>query len=205
MPPVFDADVLEIPASVRAEMIGRSWHDVPDCLPFSALRLLELPYVGLDGLVHRGELVVAAEIAVEVVAIFERLFDARFPIARMERVDAFDGDDDRSMAANNTSAFNHRRIAGGTKLSHHALGVAIDINPRWNPMILGGVVHPPEAVDSVDRTVRVPGWIGRPGVVVETFESFGWEWGGDWPDLLDYHHFSRIRRDDLPGVTAGSR
>ena len=77
----------------------------------------------------RGELVVSKDVVADVLHVFERLFDARFPIERMERVDVFGGDDDASMAANNTSAFNHRTIAGTTRLSHHAKGIAIDINP----------------------------------------------------------------------------
>ena len=87
--------------------------------------------------------------------------------------DAFDGDDDASMAANNSSSFNFRAIAGSDVLSHHAHGVAIDVNPRLNPMILRGVVHPPSGAAYLDRADVRPGMIVRPGPVVAAFEAEG--------------------------------
>lgn len=36
--------------------------------------------------------------------------------------------DNKSMSANNTSAFNYRVISGTKKLSNHSYGLAIDIN-----------------------------------------------------------------------------
>jgi hypothetical protein len=33
--------------------------------------------------------------------------------------------------------------------------------------------------------------IVRPGPVVELFEGYGWEWGGDWSPMKDYHHFTK--------------
>ncbi|MEY4578564.1 MAG: hypothetical protein RL701_3267, partial [Pseudomonadota bacterium] len=90
----------EIPSAIRDEMRGRSWHEHQSCPRFAALRLLTVRHRGFDGEVHRGELVVAAAVATEVVQIFERLFAADFPIERMQRVDHYAGDDDASMAAN---------------------------------------------------------------------------------------------------------
>lgn len=178
-----------------ARMRGRGFDgDDPRCPSIDALRLLALPYVGFDGETHAGELVVAAAIADEVVSIFATLFAARFPIASMRPIDAFDGDDDASMAADNTSCFNFRTTPGSSTLSHHALGLAIDINPRENPMILCGVVHPASAVPFVDRGDVRPGMIVPRGVVHEAFLRAGWHWGGVWTDLPDYHHFSRLAR-----------
>ena len=176
-------------------MTGRGLSpDDPRCPPLDALRVLTLPYVGFDDIVHAGELVVARVIADEVVGIFAELFAARFPIASMRPIEAFDGDDDASMAADNTSCFNFRTIPGADTLSHHALGLAIDINPRENPMILRGVVHPASAAPYVDRAHVRPGMIVPGGVVLETFLALGWHWGGTWSDLPDYHHFSRLPR-----------
>lgn len=186
----FAAEVLEIPDAIRAEMRGRSHHAVPECPPFAALRLIRMPHHGFDGRVHRGELIVAAQVAGAVVRIFERLFALSFPIARMERVDAFAGDDDASMAANNSSAFNFRVVAGSRVLSHHALGLAIDLNPLQNPWVRGARVDPPQGRAYLDRSDVRPGMIVRGGGVVEAFEAHGWHWGGEWPDAQDYHHFS---------------
>jgi poly-gamma-glutamate synthesis protein (capsule biosynthesis protein) len=190
----FSSRILGIPSSIRADMLGRSWHDAPDCPRFDDLRLLELAYLDLDGAVQTGELIVATSIADEVCTIFARLFEVRFPIASMVRVDAFDGDDGRSMWANNTSAFNFRRIAGTDQLSHHALGLAIDLNPVQNPWLRDERIDPAEGRRYLDRDDVRPGMIVRPGPVVEAFARHGWFWGGDFEGMRDYHHFSKLGR-----------
>ena len=98
-------------------------------------------------------------------------------------IDDYGASDDRSMAADNTSAFNCRRAAGSTSWSMHAYGRAIDINPRENPMILGGRAHPPNAARSGRGVIR------RGDVVVRAFARVGWSWGGRWTSP-DYQHFS---------------
>ncbi len=188
------AHVLPLDESYQARMSGRSWHDEPECPRFSSLRLVRLTHLGFDGRAHTGELVVAAEVAQEVAAIFERLYLAHFPIERMQLIDAFAGDDDASMAANNSSAFNFRFVAGTRVLSHHALGLAIDVNPVQNPWLRGDRVDPPAGRDYLDRDHLRPGMIVRPGPVVSAFEAHGWYWGGDFEGTRDYHHFSKLAR-----------
>jgi poly-gamma-glutamate synthesis protein (capsule biosynthesis protein) len=175
-------------------MRGVSWRDDPACPAFSELRLLELPFVDFDGAARTGELVVNASVAEEVVAIFEELFHARFPIASMRRIEAFGGSDTASMRANNTSAFNFRFIDGTLIPSHHGLGIAVDVNPVQNPWIRGARIDPPEGAPFIDRSTERPGMILDGGVVVRAFEQHGWEWGGRWVDSLDLHHFSRLPR-----------
>jgi len=179
-----------IPATLRQRMVGQSWHADPRCPPFEALSLLTVDHWNCSGGLSRGQLVVAASLAEEVLGIFAGLHALGFPIARMDLVDEFGGDDDAAMAANNTSCFNFRNVAGTDVLSNHAFGAAIDINPLFNPMIVDGAFHPPAAVAYADRSDRRPGMIVRPGPVVELFEARGWQWGGDWPNP-DYHHFAR--------------
>lgn len=190
----YAAQILPIDDTLRADMTNRSWRDDPRCPKFSDLRIVRLTHYGFDGRVRIGELVVAAWVADEVARIFEHLFLARFPIERMERIDAFDGDDDASMAANNSSAFNFRVVAGTNVLSHHALGVAIDINPVQNPWLHGDRVDPPSGRAYLDRSHVRPGMVTRDGPVVEAFKTYGWHWGGDFTDSLDYHHFSKLAR-----------
>ncbi|MDG5473993.1 M15 family metallopeptidase, partial [Jeotgalibacillus sp. ET6] len=69
---------------------------------------------------------------------FSALFTQRFPIRSMRLVDDFGGDDDQSMAADNTSAFNCRPVAGSNHWSQHAYGRAVDVNPLENPYIHRG-------------------------------------------------------------------
>ena len=140
--PALDVVVEPISDELADEMIGVSWH--PGCpVPISDLRIITMNHWGFDDLVHRGELVVHADVAEDVVTVFGQLFTARFPILRVERIERYDGDDNTSMAADNTSSFNCREIAGGGPYSVHSWGKAIDINPVENPYIKGGRVLPP--------------------------------------------------------------
>jgi hypothetical protein len=181
-------------AAVEGERLPHSWR--PGCpVPLEVLRLLTVSHWGFDDRPHVGELVVHADHAERIVGVMEKLYDARFPIEHMELVDAYGGDDDASMAANNTSAFNCREVSRRPGVwSQHAFGTAIDINPAQNPYILrDGTVLPPGAV--TDRDPVVPGLIAPDGVVVEAFGEIGWGWGGDWTGgVIDYQHFSASGR-----------
>lgn len=155
------------------------------------LRLLSLPYRGFDGRIHRGEIVVHRDHAPAVAGIFETLFAAGFPIERMRLVDEFGGDDERSMAANNTSGFNCRRATGSSgRWSAHAFGAAVDINPVQNPYVSGGRILPPAGSAYLDRSRRRPGMIVAGDPVVGAFRAIGWAWGGTFRTLKDYQHFS---------------
>ena len=156
------------------------------------LRLVRLAFWGFDGRRHLGSLVVNEAVVPAVEQVFERLYAARFPIRRMEPVDAFRGSDDRSMAADNTSAFNCRSaVATGPKRwSVHAYGEAIDVDPVENPYLEGGRVLPPGGEPFLDRSNDRPGMAVPGGVLVEAFASSGWHWGGRWTGSPDYQHFS---------------
>jgi hypothetical protein len=176
---------------VSAERLGSSWHQ--GC-PVGAgqLRLVSLNFLGFDGAVHRGELVVNADRATETAYAFAGLYFARFPIERMETVEKYDSDDDASMAANNTSAFNCRAITGGTAWSNHSYGRAIDINTVQNPYISGsGTVYPPNGAPYADRTLDAPGMIHAGDVSERAFTTRGWTWGGSWDTPIDYQHFEK--------------
>jgi hypothetical protein len=158
------------------------------------LRAVDVTHWGSDGKAHTGRLIVASNVAEDMVDIMEALFDAGFPIERMEPVDAYGGDDDRSMAANNTSAFNCRPVTGGSSWSEHSYGRAIDVNPLVNPYVRGGTVLPPQGARYADRSLDEPGMIHSGDVVVDTFAAHGWVWGGTWSSPKDYQHFSTSGR-----------
>lgn len=127
--------------------------------------------------------------------VFGALYKARFPIEQMRRIDEYGGDDDLSMAANNTSAFNCRAATGSTRWSEHAYGRAIDINPVQNPFVTAsGRVLPPEGSAHVRREPTTPGLIHEDGPVVAAFGAVGWRWGGHWSNGKDYQHFSATGR-----------
>lgn len=192
----FAAQVGELDDATFARMRGCSWHDDPRCPGRADLARITVRHVDLAGRAVDGELVVARALAGETVALFARLYAIGFPLRRVELVDAHAADDDRSMAADNTSAFNFRVIAGTNILSQHARGVAIDLNPVENPMIWPGGQRfvPPGGADFLDRRRLRPGMIVRPGPVTAIFDELGWEWGGDWKHVADLHHIAFLRR-----------
>jgi hypothetical protein len=140
--------------------------------------------------VKRGRLVVHERHARRIRAVFKRLFEIEFPIRRMRLIDAYGGSDDRSLRANNTSAFNCRFVAGTTRWSMHAYGLAIDINPVQNPYVAGSRVSPPAGEEYLDRSRDAKGMIHAGDKVVRAFATAGWEWGGYWTYPKDYQHFS---------------
>ena len=186
----FEGSSAPIPESVREQMTDRSWHADLACPDFDSLALLRMTHWGFDGLIRHGEMVVAQSAAAEVLEAFGDIYDARFPIERMVLIHTYDGDDDASMDANNTSAFNCREITGGGALSQHSYGTAIDVNPVQNPYVNGETVLPPAGQAYLDRDDIRPGLIAAQGPVTKAFDDIGWGWGGDWVSLKDYQHFS---------------
>jgi hypothetical protein len=129
--PEFSARVSPLDASTRHLMVGRSWR--PGCpVPMRDLRLIRMKIWGFDRRWHRGSLVVHRRYTDEMVRVFKRLYEVRYPIRQMRLVDHFGADDHRSMAADNTSAFNCRYRAGiCCTWSQHAYGRALDLNTVW--------------------------------------------------------------------------
>jgi len=178
---------------VTAQDLYASWR--PGCpVPVEQLRAIDVRHFGNDGAVHTGRVIVHATLANGMVEVFRALYNARFPIERMEPIDVYGGDDMRSMRANNTSAFNCRAVTGGSGWSEHAYGRAIDVNPFVNPYVKGSTVLPPEAARYADRSRHDPGMIHSDDAAVRAFAARGWSWGGYWSSLKDYQHFSTTGR-----------
>ena len=191
--PRFRGSVVAGRGAVR-ERVRYSWRRGCPVGPVE-LRLLRVDHWGLDGRVHRGELIVHRDHARRILVVLEKLFKARYPIQRLRLVDAYRADDDRSMAANNTSGFNCRRVSGSSRWSEHAFGRAIDLNPLRNPYVTrGGRVSPPAGRPYANRARRAAGMIHGGDVVVRAFAAAGWRWGGYWSGSRDYQHFSSTGR-----------
>ena len=189
----FQAGVHPIDAATANRMTS-SWR--PGCpVPLEDLRILTIFYWGFDGQPRQGELVVHADAADDVASVFRALHEARFPIEQIRLVDEFGGDDNRSMAANNTSGFNCRTATGSDQWSQHAYGRAIDINPVQNPYVTrSGAVLPPAGAAHTTRYPATVGLITADGPVVTAFNAIGWGWGGTWSSGKDYQHFSATGR-----------
>ena len=124
--------VSEIPDDIFAIMKGKSFKE--ECtVPRSELRYLLCLHKDKEGRTKVGEMVLNRRIADDVLEIFKELYRQSYPIERMRLVDYWDADDERSMRDNNSSSFNFRFISHTTKVSKHGLGMAVDINPLYNP------------------------------------------------------------------------
>ena len=160
------------------------------------LRYLQVLYVGFDAEEHVGELIVNKAIANDILEIMRVLYENQYPIERMELVDEYGGDDELSMQANNTSAFNYRPVEGTNKLSRHSYGMAIDINPFYNPCVRkysdGSSKSFPEGSDEyVDRSKDFPYKIDKEDLCYQLFTEHGFRWGGTWNNPQDYQHFDK--------------
>jgi hypothetical protein len=196
--PRFHGSVAPIDSATRTDL-GTSWR--PGCpVPIGELRLLTLSFWGFDDAAHRGQLIVHRRYANDVLVVFRTLFEARFPIRKMEIVheyagDRYDGHTDRP-ADDDTAAFNCREALGSPGVwSQHAYGSAVDVNPVENPYVSQtGEIVPKEGRAFADRSRWTTGTISPDGVAVRAFAAIGWSWGGNWHSIRDYMHFSATGR-----------
>lgn len=184
----------KITKNLKLRMKGKSYKK--DCtVPYEDLRYVRVLYYGFDNKTHIGELVVNRQIAKDVTAIFKDLYMSEYPIEKMVLIDDYDADDEASMADNNTSSFNFRRMTGSKNLSKHALGLAIDINPLYNPYVKindsGTIVTPEKAYEYQDRKLDNPYYITKNDVCYKAFIKRGFTWGGSWKSIKDYQHFEK--------------
>jgi len=194
----------DIPCEVQEIMKGKSYKE-NEYVKFEDLRLCKVRHLGFDGKEHEGELVVAYEVkspitgktvnvAKEALEIFKDMYDSKYPIEKMELIDYYDADDEKSMRNHNTCAFNFRYINGTKKISWHSYGLAIDINPFVNPCFHpdSKLVEPAGTEEYLNRDLNQVGLIKEGDACHKAFASRGWEWGGSWNNPKDYMHFQKF-------------
>lgn len=184
-----------IPDSLFRSMQGRSFNE-PAPVTREDLRLLTVMYKDFDGLDRKGQIVCNASIADDLLEIFRELYENAYPIESIRLIDDFEGDDMASMRADNTSCFNVRpKSAFKNGFSAHAYGLAIDINPLYNPYVRtrDGItrIEPEEAAPYIDRGKDFPHKIDREDLCCRLFRAHGFTWGGSWRSMKDYQHFEK--------------
>ncbi len=182
-----------IPDSIWQRMQGRSYQ------PNQVIGREDLSYLRLlhwddDGKTHQGEMVCNRLIAEKLIMIFQELYRHHYPIQQIKLPDDYDADDERQMRANNTSCFCYRPVSGSAKLSYHARGLAVDINPLYNPYVKtlknGRLkVQPANATAYCDRSRSFRYKISKGDLCYQLFIRHGFTWGGAWRSLKDYQHF----------------
>lgn len=153
------------------------------------LTLITVEYFSFDKKLHRGQILIHEDLAKNLIEIFEVIKQKKFPIEKAIPINYYNWSDEESMMDNNTSGFNFRKIRGSKKLSSHALGRAIDINPKQNPHIVNGKFFPPNS----NYNQNAEGTITSDSFVVKEFKKRGWSWGGNWKRNKDYQHFEKVK------------
>ena len=160
------------------------------------LDTLQVQHIDFQGRSQQGVIICNKAIAKDLQEIFAELYRQKYPIERIRPISDYDNDDERSMQANNTSCYCYRPIAGSTKLSNHARGIAIDINPLYNPCVRrkkdGTLkVEPATGRPYVDRSKSFKYKITTNDLCYRLFLQHGFRWGGSWRTLKDYQHFEK--------------
>lgn len=190
----------EINSAIFNKIKGKSYKD--NCtVPLEELNFIHILHTDVEGRVHEGQMICSKAIADDLLEIFQALYEANYPIERVHLVDEYNADDEASMSDNNTSCFNYRTISGTNKVSMHGRGLAVDINPLYNPFHLvkdNGSVHiePAGGAAYLDRTRSFDYKIESDDLCVRLFKEHGFEWGGDWAVkgyrlYKDYQHFEK--------------
>lgn len=183
-----------IPDHIFQRMRGHSYPSNCD-VPRADLRYLKVLHYDFNGRIRLGEMVCNKSVANDLLFVFRQLYHKRYAIGSMRLIDDFGADDEHSMQANNTSCFCYRRVKGQAKLSKHALGLAVDVNPLYNPCVrtIRGrrSVQPANGLPYIDRKAAFSHKISRDDVVYKYFTQRGFRWGGAWRSLKDYQHFEK--------------
>lgn len=183
-----------ITEDVKERIYGLSYKE--NCtVPYEDLNYVGVLYVDFQGETQAGELICNKGIAKDLTEIFKELYENKYPIDKIRLVDEYGADDDLSCLDDNTSCFNFRVVGGTNNLSKHALGLAVDINPFYNPYVTypNGVerISPPGSEPYGDRSADFPHKIDYEDLCYQLFTAHGFTWGGDWKSLKDYQHFQK--------------
>ncbi len=184
----------KITDDIKKRITGLSY--AADCtVPYEDLRYLRVMYVNFGGSKVSGEIICNKVIADDLLQIFKGLYDEGYQIDKIRLIDEYGADDDLSCADDNTSCFCFRKVYGSKNLSKHALGMAVDINPFYNPYVTypnGNIrISPPGSEPYADRNADFPHKIDKNDLAYKLFTAHGFKWGGDWNSLKDYQHFQK--------------
>lgn len=183
--------------TVKAQITGISYpaDDSAAAISYDTLRYVSVRYYNFHDVPQTGELICHKAIARDLVEIFYELYEAHYPIEKIALIDAYGGDDELSMRDNNTSCFNYRDRPSGS-LSNHAYGLALDLNPLYNPYVAKGgdgslEIAPAGSESYVDREQTFEHKIDENDLAYRLFTEHGFTWGGSWNSLKDYQHFEK--------------
>lgn len=176
---------------------GCSYPDTTEelAISYDDLSYLHILHYDFEGNLAEGELICNVAIAQDLMEIFYELYLNEYQLEKVTLIENYGGDDTLSMEDNNTSCFNYRVIDGTKKLSKHAYGLAVDINPFYNPYVTypnGGIrISPAGSEPYADRAADFPYKIDENDLCYKLFIKHGFTWGGNWNSSKDYQHFQK--------------
>lgn len=150
------------------------------------LILMDVLYKSTDQRLHQGQILTNKKIENDIRDMFVFMLENDFVIEKAIPIVHYRWSDSLSMEDNNTYSFCYRNVS----YSKHARGMAIDINPRFNPLRwknANGSSQPENAV--LDTTVNGTLYPGH--VVAEEFGRLGFRWGHSFSKYYDDHHFEK--------------
>ena len=180
--------------AVEACNIVSSKEDIQ--VSYDELCYVSILHYNFHGVERTGELICNQAIAQDLVEIFYELYRNEYQIEQIRLIDEYNGDDTLSMLDNNTSCFNYRVVDGTSSLSKHALGLAIDINPFFNPYVVyqsdgSTYISPSGSETYADRSKDFAYKIDQNDLCYQLFTEHGFIWGGNWNSCKDYQHFQK--------------
>lgn len=185
--------------AVKARIMGKSYPKEGARISLADLRYLRVKHYDAEGKIKNGEIIVNKSIANDVLEIFKELFRMKYPIEQMKLIDEYDAVDEISMRHNNTSGFCYRVVKGSKTLSKHSLGLAIDINPLYNPCFKVDPTGKSAYKQGTLQPANADKYVSRKNVfaytitaeVIALFRKYGFRWGGNWRTVKDYQHFEK--------------
>lgn len=180
---------------IEAVNIAPSQEDIQ--ISYEDLCYMSILHYNFHGVERTGELICNKAIAQDLIEIFYELYQNEYQIEQIRLIDEYGGDDTLSMQDNNTSCFNYRVVDGTSNLSKHALGLAIDINPFFNPYVVyrddGSTYISPQGSEAyTDRGKDFAYKIDENDLCYRLFKEHGFIWGGNWNSCKDYQHFQKV-------------
>ena len=188
--PQFASSIVPIPYLLKEKMKKVTW--VEACpVSIDDLYLLRVLHWTEEKQIVWGEMILTKRVVEDARQVFEDLYQLQFPIHKMRPAVHYNGSDEDSMADNNSTTFNCRKVKGTDRWSAHSYGEAIDINPLWNPYVQGLIIYPENAKFFTDRSNVIPGMINKGDEIISVLERHGWQWGSKKKNVKDYQHFAR--------------
>lgn len=155
--------------------------NIPDIIKHKITQI-KVKYINFNGIVSEGIIECNIDVKNDLINIFDELLVLKFPICQINPISKFNNNDIDSVKGNNTSCFNYRYVIGTDKISDHATGNAIDINPMQNPWVHTSAHKIPGREYNTNNKGTIT------SEVVTIFSKYGWQWGGNWRNP-DYQHF----------------